>query len=203
MHCCYRDCCIRGTRNRSHLFLRDSPKWGRKELPRVYLPKAQIPGYMYIFSLYRNNRKYVSLREFMAHQTPRALPLPIVWSLANMLFILCRSYRRAFLCLTFCLLAHGTTVKWGLRLQNALGMFKIIILLMIAACGILCLAGAPGFSVREEYDPPKNFEWRYFWEGSGTGTNAFVTGLYNVIWSVCSFSYIDVINTLKVICWIR
>ncbi|KAF8881204.1 amino acid permease-domain-containing protein [Infundibulicybe gibba] len=94
----------------------------------------------------------------------------------------------AVLCLTFCLLTHGTTVKWGLRLQNALGMFKIIMLLMIATCGVLCLVGVPGFGVKEGYDLPRNFEWKYFWEGSGTGTNAFVTGLYNVIWSFVGYS---------------
>jgi hypothetical protein len=42
--------------------------------------------------------------------------------------------------------------------------------------------GVPGFSVREGYEVPRNFEWSKVWEGSGTGANAFVTGLYNVIW---------------------
>ncbi|KAF8881205.1 APC amino acid permease [Infundibulicybe gibba] len=94
----------------------------------------------------------------------------------------------AVLCLTFCLLTHGTTVKWGLRLQNALGMFKIIILFMITTCGMFCLVGVPGFGVREGYDPPNNFKWKHFWEGSGKGTNAFVTGLYNVMWSFIGYS---------------
>lgn len=86
----------------------------------------------------------------------------------------------AILCLTFCVFIHGTFLKAGLRLQNALGMFKLVILSAISISGLLCLAGVPGFTVREEYEKPKNFE--HVWEGSGKGANAFVTGLYNVIW---------------------
>jgi len=88
----------------------------------------------------------------------------------------------AFLCLTFCLVIHGTFLKWGVRLQNTLGLFKLVILSAIAASGIFCLIGVPGFAVRDGYEVPKNFGWDNFWEGSGKGANAFVTGLYNVIW---------------------
>ncbi|KAG6910754.1 hypothetical protein DXG01_008286 [Tephrocybe rancida] len=94
----------------------------------------------------------------------------------------------AFLCLTFCLLAHGTTHKSGLRLQNALGFSKLLILCAIALSGLLCLARVPGFAVRDGYEVPRNFEWKTFWEGSGTGVNAFVTGLYSVIWSFIGYS---------------
>jgi hypothetical protein len=88
----------------------------------------------------------------------------------------------AFLSLTFCLLIHGTLLKWGLRLQNALGFFKLVILFAIAVSGMLCLIGVPGFSVRDGYEVPRNFEWSQIWEGSGKDANAYVTGLYNVIW---------------------
>lgn len=88
----------------------------------------------------------------------------------------------AFLCLTFCCLIHGTSVKWGLTLQNILGFFKLVILSTIALSGIFCLLGVPAFSVHDGYEVPTNFEWSKMWEGSGTGVNAFVTGLYNVIW---------------------
>lgn len=88
----------------------------------------------------------------------------------------------AFLCLTFCLLVHGTALKWGVRIQNTLGLSKLVILCLIALSGVFCLTGVPGFSVREEYEMPRNFKWDSMWEGSGTGANAFVTGLYNVIW---------------------
>lgn len=88
----------------------------------------------------------------------------------------------AFLCLTFLCLMHGTLLRWGIRLQNTLGLLKLVTLSLIAMSGMLCLAGVPRFQVREGYDVPHNFEWNNFWEGSGTGANAFVTGLYNVIW---------------------
>jgi len=94
----------------------------------------------------------------------------------------------AFLCLTFCLLVHGTSVKWGLRLQNTLGFSKLVILFAIAFSGLCCLAGVPGFSIRDGYEIPRNFEWSTMWEGSGKGANAFVTGLYNVIWSFVGYS---------------
>jgi hypothetical protein len=88
----------------------------------------------------------------------------------------------AFLCSTFCLVVHGVFITFGLRLQNALGAFKLLALVLMAGSGVLSLAGVPGFSVREEYDRPNNFTWSTFWEGSNFGANAFVTGMYNVIW---------------------
>ncbi|KAF8639012.1 hypothetical protein AX17_001791 [Amanita inopinata Kibby_2008] len=94
----------------------------------------------------------------------------------------------AFYCLSFIVAIHGTMLKWGVRLQNGLGIFKLFILSGIALTGLLCLLGVPGFEVGEKYDKPQNYEWRHFWEGSGTGVNAFVTGLYNVIWSFVGYS---------------
>ncbi|GLB39007.1 putative amino acid permease [Lyophyllum shimeji] len=94
----------------------------------------------------------------------------------------------AFLCLTFCLLAHGTMHKAGLRLQNTLGFFKLIILCAIAVSGMFCLIGVPGFEVKDGYEQARNFEWDKIWEGSVTDANAFVTGLYNVIWSFVGYS---------------
>ncbi|KAH9477578.1 High-affinity methionine permease [Psilocybe cubensis] len=44
------------------------------------------------------------------------------------------------------------------------------------------------FQVREGYEKPDNFKWEKFWEGSGTGLNAFVSGVYNVIWSFVGYS---------------
>jgi len=67
--------------------------------------------------------------------------------------------------------------------QNALGLSKLIILALISFSGLLCLAGFKSIRVRDEYDKPDNFSsWSKFWQGSGTGANAFVSGLYNVIW---------------------
>ncbi|KAF5324296.1 hypothetical protein D9619_011392 [Psilocybe cf. subviscida] len=95
----------------------------------------------------------------------------------------------AFSCLTFICLLHGSLLKWGLRIQNALGLFKLVVLALISVSGLLCLAGVSSFQVREGYDVPDNFSsWKNFWAGSGTGTNAFVNGLYNVIWSFIGYS---------------
>ncbi|KIK91291.1 hypothetical protein PAXRUDRAFT_149821 [Paxillus rubicundulus Ve08.2h10] len=94
----------------------------------------------------------------------------------------------AFLCLTFCLVVHGAFLNFGIRLQNALGAFTTLVLVLIAGSGWLSLAGVPGFSVGEEYDQPNNFTWSTFWEDSNFGANAFVNGMYNVIWSYVGYS---------------
>ena len=79
-------------------------------------------------------------------------------------------------------LVHGTLLQLGLRLQNTLGVFKLFVFALISLSGILCLIGGAGIQVRDEYEKPNNFTWDTFWEGSGTGLNAFINGLYNVIW---------------------
>lgn len=88
----------------------------------------------------------------------------------------------AFFCLSFVCLIHGSLLKWGLRLQNTLGFLKLVVLGVISLSGLLCLSGFSGVQVREEYEKPDNLRWNKLWEGSGTGLNAFVSGLYNVIW---------------------
>ncbi|KAF5387547.1 hypothetical protein D9757_006562 [Collybiopsis confluens] len=97
----------------------------------------------------------------------------------------------AFLCLTFILLVHGSMVKWGLRLQNSLALFKLVILSAIAFSGVLSLAGIKGFRVRPDYETPNNFQWDKIWEGSRGDANAFVAGLYNVIWSFVGYSTVN------------
>ncbi|KAG2107853.1 amino acid permease-domain-containing protein [Suillus cothurnatus] len=84
--------------------------------------------------------------------------------------------------------AHGAFMNYGLKLQNALGFFKLFVLLIIAVSGLLSLAGVPGFAVRAGYDIPHNFTWSSFWEGSDIGLNAFVTGMYNMIWAYQGYS---------------
>ncbi|KAF9255771.1 APC amino acid permease [Marasmius fiardii PR-910] len=94
----------------------------------------------------------------------------------------------AWIILTFVTTVHGTWLRFGLRLQNALGAFKLFILSVIALCGLLSLAGFPGLSVRDEYEQPENFKWDKFWDGGTSDANSFVTGLYNVIWSFIGYS---------------
>lgn len=91
----------------------------------------------------------------------------------------------AGLILTLCVILHGCFSKYGLLLQNALGLFKLLILSTISLFGLLSLLGVPGFSIRPEYEVPNNFEWDRLWEGTGeTGANALATALFSVIWCV-------------------
>ena len=78
---------------------------------------------------------------------------------------------------------HGAFLKWGVRLQNALGVFKLVILFAIGLAGMLHVIGVPGFELRDGVDTPNNFSRETLWEGStSTGPNALITGLTNVIW---------------------
>jgi len=77
---------------------------------------------------------------------------------------------------------HGCFLKWGLRLQNALGTLKIAILLLVAFSGFAALAGHIKLP---EDQKPHNF--RNAFSGTTTNANAFVTGLYNVIWSFIGY----------------
>ncbi|KAI0766302.1 APC amino acid permease [Irpex lacteus] len=92
----------------------------------------------------------------------------------------------SLLCITFAFLLHSTNLKWGLRVQNALGATKLFVLLAIAISGVGVLLGVPGFHLEK---PPENLKWSTMWEGSGSGgANAFITGLYSVIWSFIGYS---------------
>ncbi|KAH9941207.1 amino acid transporter [Epithele typhae] len=89
-------------------------------------------------------------------------------------------------CITFALLLHGTALNAGLRLQNALGMFKLLVLVGIALSGLAVLLGVPGFRID---NPPDNLKWENMWAGSlQGGANAFVTGLFTVIWCFTGYS---------------
>jgi len=94
----------------------------------------------------------------------------------------------AFMCLTFGLVMHGMFLKWGLRLQNALGLFKLVVLCLVALTGMLHVTGTPGFELQDGVDIPNNFSRETLWEGSGTSFNALVTGMMYVLWSFDGYS---------------
>jgi len=77
---------------------------------------------------------------------------------------------------------HSCFMTAGLRLQNTLGFFKLLILISIVIVGMAHLTGVPGFELKGDVEVPDNLRWSKMWEGSGNGATAFVTGLYNVIW---------------------
>ncbi|CDO75763.1 hypothetical protein BN946_scf184921.g39 [Trametes cinnabarina] len=90
------------------------------------------------------------------------------------------------LCITVALFLHGTMLKTGLRIQNTLGLFKLSVLIGIALSGLASLLRVKGFKLENR---PHNFEWDKMWEGSlRGGANAFVTGLFNVIWCFIGYS---------------
>jgi len=83
---------------------------------------------------------------------------------------------------TFALLVHGISPRWGLRLQNVLGFFKIGVLAFIICAGFAALAG----KVKAGAPNPSNFTNAF--AGTKSDANSFVQALYNVIWSFIGYS---------------
>ncbi|BCR83232.1 high affinity methionine permease [Aspergillus chevalieri] len=84
-------------------------------------------------------------------------------------------------CLTTAFLVHSFAVKWGLRLQNLLGVVKLVIILFVIVAGWVALAGHMHIE-----DPPHNF--RNAFEGTTSSGYGIVMALYNVIWSFIGYS---------------
>ncbi|KAF9545079.1 high affinity methionine permease [Agrocybe pediades] len=81
-----------------------------------------------------------------------------------------------FACVSFAVLIHGTALKWGLRLQNFLGIFKVIVLLFIVVTGWVALGGH-----LRDFETDANGDTK----GSASGV---CLCLYNVIWSYIGFA---------------
>jgi amino acid transporter len=77
-----------------------------------------------------------------------------------------------FACITFAFLLHGTALKWGLRLQNFLGIFKILVLVFVVITGFVALGG------HMKIDKPHNFTNAF--EGTTANASSFCNALYNV-----------------------
>ncbi|TEB15507.1 high affinity methionine permease [Coprinellus micaceus] len=88
-----------------------------------------------------------------------------------------------FACITFALLVHGSAVKWGLRLQNFLGVLKLIVLVFIIITGFVALGG------HMKIEKPNNFTNAF--EGTTASASSFCLSLYNVIWSYIGFSNVN------------
>lgn len=83
-------------------------------------------------------------------------------------------------CITSAFLIHGLALKWGLRLQNALGVIKLLILLLVIVSGFAALGG------HLQIEKPNNFDNAF---ANTTGSAyGIVTALYNVIWSYIGYS---------------
>ncbi|KAG2420884.1 high-affinity methionine permease [Aspergillus terreus] len=84
-------------------------------------------------------------------------------------------------CITAAFLIHALAVKWGLRLQNLLGVVKLVIIVFVVVCGWVALAGHMHIE-----NPPHNF--RNAFEGTTGSGYGIVMALYNVIWSFIGYS---------------
>ncbi|KIY73695.1 high affinity methionine permease [Cylindrobasidium torrendii FP15055 ss-10] len=93
--------------------------------------------------------------------------------------------RRAigFAGLTFAFLLHGTRMRWGLWLQNGLGVFKVLVLLFVIVTGFVALGG------HMKIEKPNNFHNAF--EGTTASASSFCLSLYNVIWSYIGFSNVN------------
>lgn len=83
-------------------------------------------------------------------------------------------------CITTAFLIHGLALKWGLRLQNFLGVVKLLVLILIVVSGWAALGGAL------KIDKPDNFTNAF--EGTTGSAYGVVTALYNSIWSFVGYS---------------
>ncbi|PPQ71257.1 hypothetical protein CVT24_009511 [Panaeolus cyanescens] len=88
-----------------------------------------------------------------------------------------------FACITFAFLIHGTAMKWGLRLQNFLGVFKVLVLVFVIITGFVALGG------HMKVPKPNNFTNAF--EGTTASASSFCLSLYNVIWSYIGFSNVN------------
>ncbi|KAK6523422.1 hypothetical protein TWF281_001404 [Arthrobotrys megalospora] len=87
----------------------------------------------------------------------------------------------AIACITFAVLLHGLLPKWGIRLFNVLGVFKVFILLFIVCSGFAALAG------HRRVPDPHNFDNAFRLEKGdgygGGGAYAYATALLRIIYS--------------------
>ncbi|KAK0621996.1 amino acid permease [Bombardia bombarda] len=84
-------------------------------------------------------------------------------------------------CVTFSVVLHATLPKWGIRLFNVLGVFKVVILLFIVFSGFAALAG------HRRVPDPHNFTNAFAIESgegyAGGGAYAYSNALLNIIYS--------------------
>lgn len=85
------------------------------------------------------------------------------------------------LCVTFAVVLHSFLPKWGLRIVNLLGIFKVFVLLFIVFSGFAALAG------RRLVPDPHNFDNAFsIEEGDGYGNGGvygYATALLRIIYS--------------------
>ncbi|KAK8014129.1 amino acid/polyamine transporter I [Apiospora arundinis] len=84
-------------------------------------------------------------------------------------------------CVTFATVLHAVLPRWGLRLVNVLGVFKVVILLLIVFSGFAALAGHRRVPDPHNFDNAFRLEKGNGWGGGGAYT--YSTALLNVIYN--------------------
>lgn len=73
-----------------------------------------------------------------------------------------------FGCITVAFFVHAIEMKWGLRLQNALGLLKLIVIMVIIVSGAVALAGGTSGKTSNNFSNtwggPSS---EYIWDGHG------------------------------------
>ncbi|ODQ66236.1 amino acid transporter [Nadsonia fulvescens var. elongata DSM 6958] len=87
-------------------------------------------------------------------------------------------------CVTFSFLVHSINVKWGVRLQNLLGFFKLVVMVVIVVTGFVGLGGG---LKHNNYTKTDNFT-DAFSSVNTVSAYGIVMALYNVIWSFIGYS---------------
>lgn len=84
-------------------------------------------------------------------------------------------------CATFAVTLHAVVPKWGIRLFNVLGVFKVIVLLFIVCSGFAALAG------HRKVPDPENFKNAFRIESGegygGGGAYEYSNALLNIVYS--------------------
>lgn len=98
----------------------------------------------------------------------------------------------AFSCITFTFLLHGTALRLGLRLQNVLGVFKLLTILIVVGTGYFALQdGIPSGTGLPQGRWRARENFRNVWGGTSHSLVSLCTGLYSVIWSFSGFSNVN------------
>ena len=87
----------------------------------------------------------------------------------------------AIACVTFAVVLHSTLPKWGIRLFNVLGIFKVAVLLVIVFGGFAAMAG------RLKVPNPHNFDNAFtFYSGETWGNGGayeYCTAILRIVYS--------------------
>lgn len=87
-------------------------------------------------------------------------------------------------CVTFAFLVHSLNIKVGIYLQNILGLFKLVVILIITVTGWVALGG-------HIKGAPATANFHHAFSGGEVTGYGVVTALYNIIWSFVGYSNVN------------